>query len=207
MTDELSAVQKKMLAELQDFIARNGFPPTVGELAEKLKRTRASVHGTLDKLIKKGFIRRTHGKARSIEIVRTPRANVIDVVAVPMLGNVPAGTPISTEESRSDAVYVQANIVGDSPCFALSVTGDSMQDADILAGDIVVVRQQPLAENGDIVVASVDGEVTLKRLSIHDGNIRLMPENKRYKPIEIPPECELKILGRVIATRRVTAMA
>ena len=207
MNEELSAVQRKMLAELQTFIAKHGYPPTVGELAEKLERTKASIHGTLDKLITKGFIRRTHGKARSIEIIRTPRANVIDVVAVPMLGNIPAGAPISTEESRSDAIYVQADVVGDAPCFALSVTGDSMEEADILAGDIVVVRQQPLAEHGEIVVASIDGEVTLKRLSIRDGNIRLMPENKSYKPIEITPECELKILGRVIATRRVTAKA
>lgn len=207
MNEELSAVQRKMLAELQAFIAKHGYPPTVGELAEKLKRTKASIHGTLDKLITKGFIRRTHGKARSIEIIRTPRANVIDVVAVPMLGNIPAGAPISTEESRSDAIYVQADVVGDAPCFALSVTGDSMEGADILAGDIVVVRQQPLAEHGEIVVASIDGEVTLKRLSIREGNIRLMPENKNYQPIEITPECELKILGRVIATRRVTALA
>ena len=207
MNEELSTVQRKMLLELQAFIAKHGYPPTVGELAEKLKRTKASIHGTLDKLITKGFIRRTHGKARSIEIIRTPRTNVIDVVAVPMLGNIPAGTPISAEESRSDAVYVQANVVGDGPCFALSVTGDSMEDADLLEGDIVVVRQQPLAEHGEIVVASVNGEVTLKRLSIRDGNIRLMPENRRFQPIEITPECELKILGRVIATRRVTAMA
>ena len=172
MNEELSAVQRKMLAELQTFIAKHGYPPTVGELAEKLKRTKASIHGTLDKLITKGFIRRTHGKARSIEIIRTPRANVIDVVAVPMLGNIPAGAPISTEESRSDAVYVQEDVVGDGPCFALSVTGDSMEDADILAGDIVVVRQQPLAEHGEIVVASIDGEVTLKRLSIRDQTCR-----------------------------------
>ena len=207
MNEELSAVQRKMLVELQSFIAKHGYPPTVGELAEKLKRTKASIHGTLDKLITKGFIRRTHGKARSIEIIRTPRANVIDVVAIPLLGNVPAGAPVSTEESRSDTIYVQSNIVGDTPCFALSVTGDSMENADILHGDVVIVRQQPLAEHGEIVVASVDGEVTLKRLSIRDGDIRLMPENKNFKPIEITPENELKILGRVIATRRVTAMA
>ena len=204
MNEELTTVQRKMLQELQAFIAKRGYPPTVGELAEKLKRTRASIHGTLDKLIKKGFIRRTHGKARSIEIIRTPRANVIDVVAIPLLGSIPAGTPISTEESRSGTIYVQAEVVGNGPCFALSVTGDSMEDADILEGDIVVVRQQPLAQHGEIVVASVDGEVTLKRLFMRDGNIRLMPDNRSYQPIEITADNELKILGRVIATRRVT---
>ena len=204
MNEELTTVQRKMLQELQAFIANRGYPPTVGELAEKLKRTRALIHGTLDKLIKKGFIRRTHGKARSIEIIRTPRANVIDVVAIPLLGSIPAGTPISTEESRSGTIYVQAEVVGNGPCFALSVTGDSMEDADILEGDIVVVRQQPLAQHGEIVVASVDGEVTLKRLFMRDGNIRLMPDNRSYQPIEITADNELKILGRVIATRRVT---
>jgi len=207
VNEELSDVQFKTLTELQDFIGNQGYPPTVGELAGKLKRTKASIHGTLDRLIQKGFIRRTPGKARSIEIVRAPLASVIDVVAVPLLGDIPAGVPISTEESRSGNVYVQADIVRGASCFALSVTGDSMKGADIIEGDVVIVRQQQLAENGDIVVASVDGEVTLKRLSMRDGDIRLLPENKKHKPIEINSTNELKILGRVIATRRVTEKA
>lgn len=203
MNQELSGVQQKTLVELQAFITKHGYPPTVGELAEKLKRTKASIHGTLDKLIKKGFIRRTHGKARSIEIVRSHVTSVIDVVAVPLLGSVPAGFPVSAEESRNGEVYVQSNIVDGASCFALNVTGDSMEGADIREGDVVIVRKQPLAEHGDIVVATVDGEVTLKRLSIDDGNVQLQPENEQYEPIDIQPESELKILGRVIATRRV----
>ena len=173
------------MRELQIFIGKHGYPPTVDELAKRLKLTKASVHGSLDRLIQKGFIRRTHGKARSIEIMRTPMASVIDVVPVPLLGDVPAGIPISLDEQSNGNVYVQADVVGTDPCFALNVVGDSMLGADIRSGDVVIVRQQPLAENGEIIVASVDGEVTVKRLSIKEGHVRLLPENKDFKPINI----------------------
>ena len=202
---ELTIPQQKTMRELQKFIGKHGYPPTVDELAKHLKLTKATVHGSLDRLIQKGFIRRTHGKARSIEIVRTPIASVIDVVPVPLLGDVPAGVPISLDEQSNGNVYVQADVVGTDPCFALNVVGDSMLGADIRSGDVVIVRQQPLAENGEIVVASVDGEVTVKRLSINEGRVRLLPENKDFEPIDVTNDNDLRILGRVIATRRIGA--
>lgn len=203
MSDEITVVQQKTLGEIQNFIAKTGYPPTVGELAQQMKKTKAATHGVLDKLIRNGFIRRKHGKARSIEIIRTPRTSVVDVVPIPIMGTVPAGAPISAEEQRSESIYIQATMVGSTDCFALCVTGDSMECANIRDGDVVVVQPVALADNGEIVVASVDGEVTLKRLSIEDGNVQLVPENPKYRPIEIAPGADIKILGRVIATRRV----
>jgi repressor LexA len=201
-SSELSSVQFKTLRAIQRFVEENGFPPTVGELAESLTKTKASVHSNLDMLIRKGFIKRTVGKARSIEIIKPPQANVIDVVAIPLLGNVPAGVPVTVEEHSSEEILVEASVVGKDPCFALKVSGDSMMGADILEGDVLVVRQQPLAAHGEIVVASIDGEVTVKRLDITRSSIRLMPENADFKPIEITHNNDLKILGKVIATRR-----
>ncbi|MEZ6097139.1 MAG: transcriptional repressor LexA [Pirellulaceae bacterium] len=199
----LTQPQQKTLREIQKFIDERGFPPTVEELAARLKVTKATVHGSLDRLMQKGFLRRTHGKARSIEIVRTPTASVIDVVAIPLLGDVPAGIPINTQENHAGQVFVQVNVVGNDPCFALNVVGNSMIGADIRDGDTVIVRQQPLAENGDIVVASIDGEVTVKRLAMEKGKIRLLPENDEFTAIDVVADHDLRILGRVIATRRV----
>lgn len=201
--EELTQPQRKTLREIRKFIDSRGFPPTVEELADRMNLTKATVHGSLDRLIQKGYLRRTHGKARSIEIVRAPTASVIDVVAIPLLGDVPAGIPVCPQEHQSGQVYVQASIVGKEPCFALNVVGESMAGADIRDGDTVIVRQQPLAEHGDIVVASIDGEVTVKRLAIQKGHIRLMPENDDFEQIEVTADHDLRILGRVIATRRV----
>ena len=203
---DLSPVQLKIFRAIKRFMEEHGYPPTVGELSESQSRTKASIHAVLNSLIEKGFVRRTVGKARSLEIIRSPHATVIDVVAIPRLGSVPAGTPISAEEHRAGEVFVEASLVGRDTCFALQVTGDSMLGADILDGDTLVVRQQPLAENGDIVVASIDGEVTVKRLSMMEGNIRLLPENKSFKPIEVSNASDFRILGKVIATRRLVAI-
>ena len=184
-TGELTSVQLKTFRAIKKFLDEHGFPPTVGELADQLSRTKASTHANLDSLIQKGFIRRTVGKARSLEILRSPHTTVINMVAIPLLGDVPAGVPIAAEEQHVGEVHVEENLVGKEPCFALKVVGDSMIGADILDGDTLIVRQQPLATDRDVVVASIEGEVTVKRLSMVEGKMRLLPENKKYKPIDI----------------------
>jgi repressor LexA len=206
-TSDLTPVQLKTFRAIKRFMDEHGYPPTVGELSEALSRTKASIHANIDNLIQKGFIRRTVGKARSLEILRSPQTTVIDVIAIPMLGSVPAGTPMTAEEHRAGEVFVEASLVGKDSCFALQVSGMSMMNADILDGDTLIVRQQPLAESGDIVVAAIDGEVTVKRLSMHNGIIRLMPENKTFKPIEVRNASDFRILGKVIATRRLVTVA
>ena len=204
---DLTPVQLKIYRAIKRFMEEHGYPPTVGELSESQSRTKASIHAVLNSLIQKGFIRRSVGKARSLEILRMPQATVIGVIAIPRLGSVPAGNPITAEENRAGEVFVEASIAGKDPCFALDVTGSSMIGADILDGDTLIVRHQPLAESGDIVVASVDGEVTVKRLSMMAGVIRLLPENKTFKPIEVSNASDFRILGKVIATRRLVAIA
>lgn len=206
-SSDLTPVQMRTFRAIKKHLDEHGYPPTVSELSEQLSRTKAAIHANLDSLIQKGFVRRTIGKARSLEIVRSPHTTVIDVVAIPLLGSVPAGVPIATEEQREGEVFVSASIVGKEPCFALNVTGDSMMDADILNGDTLIVRQQPLAAHGEVVVASVDGEVTVKRLSMIAGMIRLLPENKRFQAIEVGRATDFRILGKVIATRRLVAPA
>lgn len=204
---DLTPVQLKIYRAIKRFMEEHGYPPTVGELSESQSRTKASIHAVLNSLIQKGFIRRSVGKARSLEILRMPQATVIGVIAIPRLGSVPAGNPITADENRAGEVFVEASIAGKDPCFALDVTGSSMIGADILDGDTLIVRHQPLAESGDIVVASVDGEVTVKRLSMIAGVIRLLPENKTFKPIEVSKASDFRILGKVIATRRLVAIA
>lgn len=204
---DLTPVQLKIYRAIKRFMEEHGYPPTVGELSESQSRTKASIHAVLNSLMQKGFIRRSVGKARSLEILRMPQATVIGVIAIPRLGSVPAGNPITAEENRAGEVFVEASIAGKDPCFALDVTGSSMIGADILDGDTLIVRHQPLAESGDIVVASVDGEVTVKRLSMMAGVIRLLPENKTFKPIEVSNASDFRILGKVIATRRLVAIA
>jgi repressor LexA len=205
-TCELSTIQLKTFRSIKKYLDEHGFPPTVNELAEQLGRTKSSIHANIDALITKGFLKRTVGKARSIEIIKLPQATVIDVVAIPMLGSVPAGVPITADDQQAGEILVEASLVGRDACFALRVSGDSMNAADIIDGDTLVVRQQPLAANGEIVVASIDGEVTVKRLSMHEGHIRLLPENKAFKPIDVTHANDFRILGKVIATRRVVAV-
>lgn len=202
---QLSSIQRRTLRGMQDFIDEFGYPPTVDELTNRLNIKKATVYGCLNKLITKGYLRKTPGIARGIDIACAPRSKVIDVVAIPLLGAVPAGIPISTDEIDGGCVYVHSSVVGKSKCFALNVVGHSMRDAEICDGDIVIVRQQPLAEAGDIVVASIDGEVTVKRLEIDDGKVRLLPENEEFDPIEVGPNTDLRILGEVIATRRLVS--
>jgi repressor LexA len=135
-------------------------------------------------------------------IVCEPEDDIPDLVAVPIVGRVAAGQPILAEENIVGEVLVEGGIARAGRCFALEVTGDSMVDAGIRERDLVVVRQQPVAENGDIVVALLEDEATVKRLFIRDERIELRPENPNHRPIPVGPDDGLRILGKVVAVRR-----
>jgi len=201
---DLSAPQRKTLELIERFINETGLPPTIHELANRLKISGPSVHQQIKYLIEKGFLRREKGKARGLKLIQE-KIHLKRLVAVPTLGEVPAGKPIGAEECPENQLLVDEQTVGDSPCFALRVVGESMRDANINDGDYVIVRKQPLAEHGDIVVASIEGEVTLKRLFFAEGKIELRPENKKFRAITIQPDQDFSILGKLIATRRVIA--
>jgi len=183
-------------------MVRHGLPPTAQELSDLLGMAPASAHELTTQLVHKGYLRREPRKARGLRLVREPSDNPLDLVSVPLLGAIAAGRPLLAEENVLGEVLVERGVVGKSPCFALRVAGDSMKGAAIGNGDVVVVRQQAAAENGDIVVAMLEGEATVKRLSIREHCVELRPENPRYRPIPVDPEASFRILGKVVAVRR-----
>lgn len=166
----------------------------------------STVHVHLKALEEKGFIKRDPLKSRSISLTYQPEGepNIIAadfgrVIDVPLVGDVAAGTPILAEENITDTIALPTDIVGDAPSFALSVRGDSMIEAGINDGDYVVVKEQPTADNGEIVVAIIGDGATVKRFYKEKGRIRLQPENSSMEPIFVN---ECLIAGKVVAVFR-----
>ena len=201
--EKLTDAQRRTLGEVREFIVRHRFPPSVQELAEVLGISPASAHEQINQLVRKGYIKREPRKARGLSILRDIDDGPADLVAVPLLGTVAAGLPVLAEENLIGEVLIEGGLVRGGRCFALRVSGQSMANAGIADQDVVIVRQQPIAESGDIVVALIDGEATVKRLSIQGPNIELKPENPEFQPIVIGAGDELRILGKVVAVRRI----
>ncbi len=200
---DLTDTQRRVLGEVRDFILEHGFPPTVQELGRRLGIAAATAHEQLGQLVRKGFIRREPRKARGLTLLREPEEEPAELVAIPLLGAVPAGAPLLAEENILGEVMVERRLVASGRHFALRVRGESMRDAGICDGDVVIVRQQPIAQSGDIVVACLGGdEATVKRLSIREHQIELKPANPEFEPIPIGPDDDLRILGKVVAVRR-----
>ncbi|MBF0296935.1 MAG: transcriptional repressor LexA [Magnetococcales bacterium] len=191
--------QERMLNAIREFIDAHSFSPTVQELGAILGMRAPSVHEQIAALIEKGLVRRIPRKARSLEIVQDT-LRIMELISVPIIGTVTAGLPILAIENRIGEVLVEPHVARGN-CFALVVKGDSMIDARINDGDLVIVRRQPIAENGDIVVAMIDDEATVKRLYVSENHIELRPANTAYQPIVVGPEDELRILGKVLAVR------
>ena len=198
--EEITDPQRRTLHELRRFTNRRGFPPTIQELADILGISPPSVRDQITQLVRKGYVRRESRKARGLTVIREPAAEMLELRAVPIVGSVAAGQPVLAEENVIGEILVDSRAVHSGRCFALEVRGDSMIGAGIHDQDLVVVRQQPVAESGDIVVALLDQEATVKRLFIRDERIELRPENTSHRPITIGPEDDLKILGKVVAT-------
>jgi repressor LexA len=185
--------------QVYDFIGsyqqQCGYAPTLQEIAAHLQvRGNLGVIRHLQALEKKGCIRRTAGSSRGIVLLgRTTAA-----VALPLVGSVQAGALSEALEDVEDSLAVDPSLVRGEGCFALRVRGDSMIEAQIAPGDLAIVRPQASAENGDIVVAMLDGEATLKRFFREAGQIRLQPENARLQPIIVTAEAgEVVIIGKV----------
>ncbi|MBF0395738.1 MAG: transcriptional repressor LexA [Desulfobacterales bacterium] len=194
--------QKKTLKAISEYIEQMGYPPTVKELGDVLGISHASAHAQVNYMIKNGYLKRDGNKARGLSIVRRPDdANIAELIPIPIVGDVTAGKPILATENFIGEVLVEYKIIRNAPCFALKIKGESMVDAGIKEGDLIIVRQQPLAENGDIVVALIGDEATVKRLYIRDNHIELRPANKQFKSILVNPQDELRILGKVVAIR------
>ncbi|WNB90295.1 transcriptional repressor LexA [Bacillus sp. NEB1478] len=199
---KLSRRQLDILDFIKEEVSQKGYPPSVREIGEAVGLASSStVHGHLARLEKKGLIRRDPTKPRAIEVLGL-EDNVASVksISIPVLGKVTAGLPISAIENVEEYFPLPEYMVGDENVFMLSVIGNSMIEAGILDGDLVVVKQQQSANNGDIIVAMTDeDEATVKRFFKEKNHIRLQPENSSMEPI-ILQSCT--ILGKVIGVYR-----
>jgi repressor LexA len=197
----------KRQQEIFDFIkrysAKHGYPPTVRDIGKAIGLTSSStVHAHLANLEKVGLLRRDPSKPRAIEVLVDKAKQVVSPDGLPLVGQVAAGQPVLAEENIEDYVPVPDIAGGEQGEFLLRVKGDSMKDAGILDGDHVVVRRQAAARNGEIVVALVGEDATVKRFFKENDHIRLQPENDQMEPIRTR---ELDLVGRVVGVcRRVT---
>lgn len=197
-------MQEKILAYIQSEIRERGYAPSVREIGEAvgLKST-STVHGHLMRLEKKGLLHRDAMKPRAmgltIDAELSDPADAPDVRRIPVVGRVAAGIPILAEENVEEELSLPSGFAGEGEHFILRVRGDSMIEAGILDGDYIVVRKQPDAVNGEIVVAMVDDSATVKRFYKENGHFRLQPENSAMEPIIVP---EVVILGKVVSLLR-----
>lgn len=219
----LTRRQQAILDVIRDSVERRGYPPSIREICESAGlASTSSVAHQLSMLERKGFLRRDPNRPRAVD-VRTksgkdraggqpagkasrraislrpdaPRGEA--PVFVPMVGRIAAGGPILAEQLIEEVYPLPKSLVGEGTLFLLKVVGDSMIDAAIADGDWVVVRQQPTADNGEIVAAMIDGEATVKTLQRRDGHVWLLPHNSAYAPIDGD---EATILGRVVTVVR-----
>lgn len=202
---DISDRQRQILELILDTVDRRGYPPSVREIGEAVGLSSPStVHSHLSALVEHGYIRRDPTKPRAIEVLNDSQAGPMQRAAVrdvPLVGHIAAGSPILAEEDIEEVFPLPTELVGTEPVFMLRVRGDSMIDAGIFDGDLVVIRRQPDANNGDLVAALVDGEeATVKRLRRDEGSIVLVPENRAYEPMVYTEGVE--ILGRVVAVLR-----
>jgi repressor LexA len=209
-TADLTVRQRRILEFIRAAVERNGYPPSVREIGEAVGLVSpSSVAYQLKELERKGYLRRDPNRPRAVD-VRPPselmaedeeavRAARPAPAYVPVLGRIAAGGPILAEQAVEDVFPLPRELVGEGTLFMLQVKGDSMLDAAICDGDWVVVRQQPNANNGDIVAAMLDGEATVKTYRHRDGHVWLMPQNPAFDPIAGD---HATILGRVVTVVR-----
>lgn len=203
---DISARQREILDLILSTVQERGYPPSVREIGEAVGlNSPSTVHSHLSSLVKAGYLRRDPSKPRAIEVTAPGRAQPdlrrAPVRDVPLLGRIAAGSPILAEEDIEDILPLPTQLVGNDPVFMLRVQGDSMIEAGIFDGDLVVVRRQADADDGDIVAALIDGEeATVKRLRRSPGKVILLPENPAYEPLVFTDGVQL--LGRVVAVLR-----
>ena len=224
----LTGRQRAVLECIRTSLDERGYPPTMREIGASVGLTSpSSVKHQLEALERKGYVRRDPHRPRALEIVQSDDARVVATAVpstpapstepriahdsaaeddsrpapsyVPLVGRIAAGGPILAEQVVEDVFPLPRQLVGDGDLFMLKVQGDSMVDAAICDGDWVVVRRQPVAENGEIVAAMIDGEATVKTFKRTSGHVWLLPQNSAYAPI---PGDDAQILGRVVSELR-----
>jgi repressor LexA len=219
--DGLTPRQRLVLETVRASVESRGYPPSMREIGDAVGLTSpSSVKHQLTALERKGYLRRDPNRPRAIEVVQPDdsrgvatlpgvpgigdadsalREGAPEAAYVPVVGRIAAGGPILAEQLVEDVFPLPRQLVGAGELFLLKVVGDSMIDAAICDGDWVVVRRQPVAENGEIVAAMLDGEATVKTLKRADGHVWLLPQNPAYSPIDGD---QAQVLGRVVSVLR-----
>ena len=199
---KLSAKQTEILEYLKSEILAKGYPPSVREICEAVHlKSTSSVHAHLNHLEEAGYIRRDPTKPRAIEILDDDFAlSRREMVQIPVVGRVAAGEPILAAQNITDYFPLPAEYAPNADCFMLQVKGESMINAGIFDGDLVFVKRQETASNGDMVVALIDDGATVKTFYKEDGYIRLQPENDAMEPIIVR---DVLILGKVFGVIRI----
>ena len=211
----LNKREKSILKFIEKQIEKNGYPPSVREIGKAVGlSSTATVHGYLAKLEEKGYLKKESQKGTTLKLLKKENGETVtkkkkeetkdfysgkEMVEVPVIGKITAGEPILAVENVTDTFPIPIDFVGNSESFMLTVRGESMIEAGILNGDYILVRKQNTADNGQIVVALIEDEATVKTFYKEKDHIRLQPENSTMDPI-IVPNCE--ILGKVIGVFR-----
>jgi repressor LexA len=201
---KLTSTQENVLSFLKNFLQEKGFPPTLREIASHfgLRGPRAP-QKTLQILEKKGYIRRVPGGSRAIEMLIPPLVHKSQILSLPIVGRVRAGEPILAIENIEGYINLDQSLISSDDVFLLRVQGDSMIDAHIQDGDFALIKPQPNAENGEIVVALVDDEATIKRIFKKRDLIRLEPANPHMEPIVVRKgERRVTLVGKVVGIFR-----
>ncbi len=207
MAEVLSGKRLEILAFISACLQDRGYPPSVREIGQAVGlASSATVHSHLAVLQKEGFLLKDPSKPRAIRVQFDPASKsamaTLPVRSVPLVGSVAAGTGVLAQENVEELYSLPEEFTGTGETFMLKVRGDSMIDAGILDGDYVVVRHQPDAEDGEIVVAGIpDEEATVKRLRRQGSTVILVPANSAMAPIELPGD-EVTIFGRVVSVLR-----
>jgi repressor LexA len=204
MEKKLTPTQGKVLDFLRSFLQKKGFPPTLREIASHfgLKGPKAP-QKTIAILERKGYLRRIPGGSRAIEILGGSPFHAGQILSLPILGRVRAGEPILAIENIEGYINLDKSLVSSEDVFLLRVQGDSMIEAHIQDGDFALVKPQPNAENGEIVVALIEDEATIKRIFMKKDLIRLEPANPSMEPIVVRKgEKKISIVGKVVGIFR-----
>ena len=209
---ELNNRERDILKFIEKQVSEQGYAPSVREIGKAVGlSSTATVHAYLAKLEEKGYIKKENQKGRTLRLLKGMNKNANadsnekpfysgrELVDVPVIGKITAGAPILAVENITDNFLIPVDFVGNSESFMLTVSGESMIEAGILDGDYILVKRQNVARNGEIVVAMIEDEATVKTFYMEDGHIRLQPENSSMDPI-IVPDCQ--VLGRVVGVFR-----
>jgi repressor LexA len=209
MKNELTERQQEILSFILEFRDENGYPPTLREIGRKFGISSTfGVKRHLDALVKKGYLNIESNASRGISIIKEDPVKLSfeenDIFRkIPIVGRVAAGSPILAMENIEGSIVIDSAFMKKSQdCFALKVKGDSMVDAGIFENDLVIVTPRTEAVNGDIIVAMLEDEVTVKTFEKKKEQVRLIPQNENYEPIEIDKSKEFKIVGKVTGVVR-----